>query len=377
VADPFDARLYIEHLRRRWRFAAAVVGAALLAASFLTWMQTPRYTAKVSLVIEPPASNDPRAATAVSPIYFESLRSYEHLAASSHLFAEAVEKFGLREGSGRPRPLEALKKSVLRVSIPRNTKILEIGVTLPDAKKAHALALHIATQTVELNRKTARESDEELTNTARREADAAAVRFKTAEAALQSAQRQPPTPAMLEAELERLAERRAELERLSLSAALSAADQEDRIRAARDRKEDAGLLNARLQSTRAHAARLRQEHESVAAEVGVRQKALAARKAELDVLAAEYKSAQEARDESDRRLRGILATSGFRTERLTILDPGFVPEQPSSPSLRLNLFLAASLSLIVSLVWLTVQFGLSSLKAEPSRPRLSRIAAKP
>jgi hypothetical protein len=101
----------------------------------------------------------------------------------------------------------------------------------------------------------------------------------------------------------------------------------------------------------------------------------AARRAEIDEIAAAYKSAQEARDDSERRLRGIQATAGYRTERLTLVDPGFVPEKPSSPSLPLNLFIAASLSLIGSLVWLTIQFAVTDLKSEAPRPKLSRIAA--
>src|SRR5215813_7517293 len=159
MPDPLDGQLYLEHIRRRWRLPALLLVAALGASLVLSLLQTRRYTAKISLVIEPPASSDPRAAMAVSPIYLESLRTYEHYAASDHLFEQAAQKFGLR-GKGRRGPtMESLKRSVLHVSVARNTKILEIAATLSDPAKAYALATYIAEQTVTLSRTTSRTTD--------------------------------------------------------------------------------------------------------------------------------------------------------------------------------------------------------------------------
>ena len=44
----------------------------------------------------------------------------------------------------------------------RNTRILEIAVTLPDPKKAQALATFLAESTVEMNRASVSESDQDL-----------------------------------------------------------------------------------------------------------------------------------------------------------------------------------------------------------------------
>ena len=108
---------------------------------------TPQYTATARLVIDPPAGADLRAAMAVSPIYLESLKTYEHFAASDSLFQKAAQQFGLAGG-----PSKSLKRRVLQVQLVRNTRILEISVTLPDAKKAQALATFLAEATVETNR---------------------------------------------------------------------------------------------------------------------------------------------------------------------------------------------------------------------------------
>jgi uncharacterized protein involved in exopolysaccharide biosynthesis len=377
MPDPFAGHLYLDHLRRRWRFPLVAAAVALTAALVFTFAQTPKYTAQVDLIIEPPAANDPRAAMAVSPIYLESLKTYEHLASSNHIFAEAAVKFGLRMRDPERR-IEDLKRSVLRVTIPRNTKVLEIAVTLADARKAHELALYLAEQTIKLNRNTGREGDRDLTEAATSAATSAEARFKEAERALRAAMEQSPATASIEADLTGLAARRAELERMSLSASLSLADQEVRAKslaAGDDTGQDLRILNARIQSTRTHAERLRLEQGTVTAEIASKQKLLAARAAGLEMLTAAYKSAKDARDDTDKRLRELQATTGYRTERLTIVDPGFVPEKPSSPNLPLNLFLAASLSLVVSLIWLTVEFGWSALSAGHDRPKISRIAA--
>jgi capsular polysaccharide biosynthesis protein len=372
MPDPFDGRLYLDHLWRRWRFAAVVLVAALAAAAAVTMIQTPRYTAKVRLIIEPPAANDQRRATAVSHIYVESLKTYEHLAASSKLFSEAADKFGLR--SGNERAIEDLKRSVLEVTVPRNTRILEISVTLSDPRKAHALALHLAQQAVELARKTGVEADASLTDAAQAAAAAAERALKEAEDAMRTAMQKAPTPAMLQAELAALTERGAELERMALAASLSMADLEQRARVS-EGAEGLTTFQSPPEANRTDTERLRREHARVVAEIASRQKLAAAREAETEIARAAYKAAQEVRIANERQLRSLQATAGHRMERLTLLDPGFVPETPSSPSLPLNLFIAASLALIVSLVWLTVQFAIAGLKPEASRPRLSRIAA--
>jgi len=102
-----------------------------------------QYTAVTQIVIEPPAGSDLRAAMTVSPIYLESLKTYEYFAAGDQLFQKAASQFNLRAHFGA-RPIESIKHRVLRVGIVRNTRILEIAVTLPDAAKALALARYLA-----------------------------------------------------------------------------------------------------------------------------------------------------------------------------------------------------------------------------------------
>jgi uncharacterized protein involved in exopolysaccharide biosynthesis len=377
MPDSFEMGAYLAHLRQRWRFVAIVVVAALGSSVLLTLLQTNRYTARVSLIIDPPASGDLRATTAISPIYMESLRSYEHFASSDHLFAEAADRFELR-GKGRgSSPIEDLKRKILRVAIPRNTRILTIEVTLPDSAKAHQVATYLAEHTIELNRSAGIAIDGEIANRARVEAEQARERLQAAETALAEAMRQPPTPEALKADLERLAERRAEVERLALSASLAAAEIQVQLESSPRGRAPANstVLDARLQSIRTRAEGLRAEAASLAAVAAEKQKQWSERDAVVGLLQGRLRAAQETVAETGKRAREISSISGYRNERISMLDPGFVPERPSSPRLPLHAAVALSLALLFSLVYLTIEYG---LRAQPSASarQLPRVVGK-
>ena len=138
MADHFDALEFAGYFRRRWAVVAATCGVAALIAGAVSLLLPKRYTATASILIEAPAGNDTRVATAVSPVYLESLKTYEHLASSDSLFVRALEHLHLRE-SYEGTSIETLKRRVLKVAKLRETKILEISATLEDPAKAQAL----------------------------------------------------------------------------------------------------------------------------------------------------------------------------------------------------------------------------------------------
>ena len=94
----FDAFEYVDYLRRRWRVAGIACGVAVLWSLPLSLLLPKRYTATASIVIEPPGNTDARTAIVVSPMYLESLKTYERFADSDSLFARAAEKFHLQAG---------------------------------------------------------------------------------------------------------------------------------------------------------------------------------------------------------------------------------------------------------------------------------------
>ena len=102
MQDRFNGYRFLRYLAGRWKLPAAALLVALAGSLFVSLLLPKQYTATASLVIELPAGSDPRAAAAVSPIYLESLKTFEHFALSDEVFAQAADHFGLRVKGGRP-----------------------------------------------------------------------------------------------------------------------------------------------------------------------------------------------------------------------------------------------------------------------------------
>jgi capsular polysaccharide biosynthesis protein len=223
MAHYFDAYQYLQHVFSRFRFILVTVVTALLLAIIVSNLQPRIYTATSRVLIEPPAGSDPRASMAVSPVYLELLRTYELFASSDDLFARAAKKFDLsRNGS-----IERLKRSVLKVEVPRNTKILEIKARLRDPRTAQAMALYIAEETVRLNRGTNVEGDQELTASLEKQLVEAHSRVDNANLAWRQMSLREPVEG-LRVQIESATALRSRLQQEVLAAQLNITDGEDR-----------------------------------------------------------------------------------------------------------------------------------------------------
>src|SRR5262245_64550873 len=116
MAESIEVFRYISYLRLRWRWIASSCGIAVALAFGVTMLMPRAYTATARIVVEPPAGADLRSAMAVSPVYLESLKTYEHFASSDTVFRNAVDGLDLRASLGS-KPIESLKKRVLKVAI--------------------------------------------------------------------------------------------------------------------------------------------------------------------------------------------------------------------------------------------------------------------
>src|SRR5690349_326984 len=173
MPENFEMFRFLDHLRGRWRVIAVACGTAAGIALFAAFLTPNRYTSTAHVLIEPPAGSDPRGAMAVSPIYLESLKSYELVASGDRLFLDAIDHFKLSSGGS----VERLKRSVLKVVIPRNTKVLEISATLHEPAQAQGLALYIAEQTVKLARDVSADTERDLLADAQKQLDEAQARL--------------------------------------------------------------------------------------------------------------------------------------------------------------------------------------------------------
>jgi len=101
---------------------------------------------------------------------------------------------------------------------------------------------------------------------------------------------------------------------------------------------------------------LQKKHEEVQRAVVDLGRAASGRSAKRDALQNELAAAQTISDAAEKRLGEELASAGKRGDQLRVLDPGIIPEQPSSPNVSLNVAAALLFALVASLVYLSLAF---------------------
>jgi uncharacterized protein involved in exopolysaccharide biosynthesis len=353
--DPFP---FARFAASRWRVIAVSCGLSISLTAAISYLVPKKYTATVSMLIEPPAGNDPRGTTAVSPVYLESLKTYEHFANSDSLFEQALEDLNLRAlYSGVP--IENLKGKILEVTKPRETKILQVSATLADPKRAQELARYIAGKTVAMNRSLEAASLRDSINEGHVVIENALVRQQKALSARNEHLSKAPI-AGVEAELAGAVETRSRVDRDLMEVGEQLADTEARFKqggSADSTTDDPHRLRDSVEAYKAELEVLRRQRETLAHTIEVDSNLLERRKHERDILDRELQTAQSQYEAANTRNNDILASMAFRGERIEILDPGVIPERPSSPKIALNLALALLGSLATSLVYLLLSFS--------------------
>ncbi len=328
VNEPWDPFEFFAFVRGRWRVVAIACGVAILLSGAISLLLPKRYTATASIVIEPPGGSDVRAATAVSPVYLESLRTYERFAAGDTLFARAVERFHLQSGTN-PQPIDALKRQVLKVSKLRDTKILEISATLTDPRIAQKFVEYIANETVTLTQTANLDADRGLIDDAARQLAEAGKRLAASRATWAGSAVADST-AGLESSIDATADVLAKVRR-------------DLVADGSGGEEKRLLLERRLAELEKTMAR--------------DSDALAQRTAHRQTLEMDLNAAQSAFDAASAHLGELRANEGTRGERLRVIDPGIVPQRPSSPNVALNVIAALLFAFVASLLYLTLAFA--------------------
>ena len=363
---PF-ARFIASH----WRVLAVSCGLCVLLTAAVSFLLPKKYTATVTMLIESPAGNDPRGTTAVSPIYLESLKTYEHFANSDSLFEQALQDLNLRAlYSGVA--IENLKSKILEVTKPRETKILQVSATLADPQMAQRFAQYIADKTVAMNRSLDAASIREAINEGQLVLESTLARQKNALRARDEHLVKEPI-ARLEAELTGAIEARSRADRDLMEVGEQLADTEARVKAGGSSDgtmDDPQRLRDSAVAYKAELQVLRGQREGFSTIIERDSILLEQRKHQRDILDHELQTAQAQYETAYTRNNDILASAAFRGERIEILDPGVIPERPSSPKIGLNLALAFLASLAASLVYLLLSFSSSQsrFQARSSSP---------
>jgi uncharacterized protein involved in exopolysaccharide biosynthesis len=364
VGEPIDGFRYISYIASRWRAVALSCVIALAIACIVTVFMPWEYTATARIVIDPPAGTDVRAATtAVSPIYFESLKTYESFAGGDTLFQQALAQSGLRALLGA-RPIESIKKRVLKVEIVRNTRILEISATLPDPRKAQALAQFIAESTAAQNRSLTNEGDRELIQGLEQEEGHARAKLEQADANWTRLLAAEPVED-LQAAISSASDLRAKLEEQASGAQLELAGAADREKQAP--APELPQVRAELGDAQTRAAEIRSQIAALDRQETQRGKLLAERTAHRDSLEAEHKAQQAQLAAIESRLTQARGDAGYRGERLRIIDPGIVPERPSSPNAPLNIAAALLLGFTLPALYFAVEINFQEVRIRARR----------
>jgi uncharacterized protein involved in exopolysaccharide biosynthesis len=115
-----------------------------------------------------------------------------------------------------------------------------------------------------------------------------------------------------------------------------------------------GSSDLRAAGAKARVAALEKQEAELTAQIEKRSVQLSRRAARDDEARQRLRIAQNNFDAANLRMRDIRASLGLRGERLRVIEPGVVPERPSSPNLPLNLALALGLGLLGAVVFLTL-----------------------
>jgi capsule polysaccharide export protein KpsE/RkpR len=342
---------------------AAACGVGLLLSLAISLLLAKRYTATASVLIEAPGGNDVRVATAVSAVYLESLKTYESFAASDSVFARAVEEFHLQEGGSAPS-LEALKRRVLKVSKPRDTKVLEISVTLPRPKQAQAVAEYLADQTVGISRTESMAADNAFTEEAQKQVTEAHARLDERQKEWANLAAAAPVQG-LQNTVESSIDFQSQLRRQLVEAEANVAEYQQQTQAGGQ------FAQEQLPSAQARAALIEKRLGELNREIQEKSALLATRIAKREAVDSELKMAQTAYEAASARLRDIRSAAGSRGEQLRVIDPGIVPQAPSSPNVLLNVAAALLVAVVSSFVYLSIAF-VYRRRAIGFQPTLSR-----
>jgi uncharacterized protein involved in exopolysaccharide biosynthesis len=273
-------------------------------------------------------------------VYLESLKTYESIASGDTLFQEAVARFGV-DGS---------KAGVLKVSMPANTTVLEIRATLRDPRKAQAVAQYIAEQTVARSNAAEAKTAEETIAELRDKSQEALKGLTRARRACDTAVASIPIAA-LENELR------------------GGFDLEFRLQG----NLAEGATQPENAATPERMASIRKQMKELAADLEKKGSRLDASRSRREAMEAGVQMAQTAYEDATSRLNNALPSLQVRGQRLRLIDPGTVPQGPSSPSLWLNTVAAFFASLIGAFGFSMLRFGYIRLQREKSERAFSLV----
>jgi capsule polysaccharide export protein KpsE/RkpR len=259
--------------------------------------------------------------------------------------------------------LEAIQHRVLKVSKLRDTKVLEVSAKLSDPKLAQALAQYIAEETVNMNRRESLASDHDFIDLADKQVTDARQRLTEIQTAWNAMVVSEPVES-LQSEIDADVDLRGKVEEQLVSAESAAAEYQQEA-------QDGPFAREQWSAAQARVAILAKRSQELQRAIEQKTATLALRNAKRQSLGTTLKVAQQSYETVAGRLLESRATAGTHAEQLRIIDPGTVPQRPSSPNISLNVAAALLAALILSIAYLSFAFvyGRRSIRYERPRER--------
>lgn len=351
MTDESQGLEFVFYVWRRRRLIFTILFTALTLTGVVSLILIRQYTATASVLIEPPAGNDPRASLALSQVYLDSLKTYEQFASGDTLFSGALDELHLR-AQYAGTSVEALKRRILVVSRPTNATYIQIAATLPNAKDAQKLAQYIAERAVALNNSLDQESNTAMIQEPQRILAAAKARRESAESAAAQLARSGSLEALQE-EYNSAADLRTAVGRDLTLARADLANYRGRLQA----EPQSAWVQNEISATVSRVHELEDQERKLLTSVHEKGSALEQLRRTGEALEAELKSARADEGAAQARLSEIEISAPFRDVRLKILDPGIVPQRPSFPNIPLNMVVALIGSVILATGYLAIRFA--------------------
>src|SRR6202012_4916328 len=120
---------------------------------------------------------------------------------------------------------------------------------------------------------------------------------------------------------------------------------------------EAAQIRAELSDAHTRGEALQRQIKALDKKTAANEKLLGERQANRDRADVERKAAEAQTAALQTKLVQARADAGSRAERLRVIDPGIVPERPSSPSWPLNLAVALFLGLLLPMLYLALELS--------------------
>jgi len=226
------------------------------------------------------------------------------------------------------------------------------------------VAQYLAEETVALSHGESLDADREFIDEAEKQAAASTRRLAQVQQAWTTLSVREPVEA-LQGELDASVEQQGKLRQQLVEAQASSAEYQEQG------KTDSQFAREQFEAERARAGVLEKRLQELERSIEKLGSTIASRNAKRDALQNEVKSAETASEAAATRLRELRAAAGSRGERLRVMDPGIVPQGPSSPNVPLNVAAALLLALAGSIIYLSFAFvlGRRAVGFEPTVTR--------